>query len=127
MSEHRATILVVDDDEALRASLKRALEMHDYEVEVAGNAHEARTAMKRPGFEPDLTIMDLVLPGLEGSEAANLLVAHRPQMKVLYISGYTSQESLRKGAMEAGQNFLRKPFDIPELLDAVEDALGRND
>lgn len=115
-------VLVVDDDKALRHSIRRGLEMHGYKVYSAANAHEARQQVEFVG-PPDIVLMDLVLPGMEGREAANLLLAHHPGLKILYMSGYTSQESMRMGTLDPGHAFLRKPFDVPELLEAVEGVL----
>lgn len=116
------TVLVVDDDEAVRRTVVRALETEGLVVYEAGNAFEARKAHERAGTV-DLVIMDLVLPGLEGRETANLLVAHQPGVEILYTSGYTSLESLRSGPRPANESFLRKPFDVRELIEAVRTAL----
>ena len=115
-------ILVVDDDASVRRSISRSLQSRGYRLREAASAGEARKlALAEP---PDLVIMDLVLSGMEGREAANLLLAHQPELAVLFISGYSSQESARMGKLGAGQLFLRKPFDARELLDAVRRALG---
>lgn len=118
-----ATILVVDDDVSLRSSMARALERDGYRVLQAGSAFEARKAMKGSD-RIDLIVMDLVLPGMEGREAANLLKADRPGVTVLYVSGYTSQESLRSGLVEENELFMRKPFEVEELLETVREALA---
>lgn len=116
------TVLVVDDDEALRRTVVRALEREGLVVYEAGNVFEARQAHERAGTV-DLVIMDLVLPGLEGRETANLLLAHQPGVEILYTSGYTSLESLRSGPRPRSETFLRKPFEVRELIEAVRTAL----
>lgn len=121
--EASATILVVDDDVALRRTMVRALEGAGYDVLAAGNAFEARKALDRADAL-DLVVMDLVLPGMEGREAANLLKARQPGITVVYTSGYTSQESLRSGLVEEGEIFLRKPFELDELLETVRAVLA---
>lgn len=126
-SSEPITVLVVDDDEALRRSVVRSLRMHDYHVIEAGDAHEARTAMSEAGGTIDVVLMDLVLPGLEGREAANLLLARDPEVRILFTSGYTSQESLRMGTLPEGHAFIRKPFDIPELLQAIATLVADED
>jgi two-component system, cell cycle sensor histidine kinase and response regulator CckA len=115
------TILIVDDDDALLHSIRRLLERSGYVVMEAGNVPEARVAIDQK--RPDLLIMDLVLPGLQGREGANLIMAHCPGLRVLFMSGYTSQESLRMGHIGSGEPFLRKPFSADELLGAVEQLL----
>lgn len=118
-----ATILVVDDDEALRRAMAKALGRAGHRVLQAGNGFEARQALDGEEGRIDLVVMDLVLPGIEGREAANLLKAHQPDVKVLYVSGYSSLESVRSGAMRKGEPFLRKPFEIDELVSEVESLL----
>lgn len=118
-SDSRTTVLVVDDDRDLRESVTRILERSDYRVLEAGDAHQARTALQDAEGAIDLVVMDLVLPGLEGREAANLLLAHDPELRILFTSGYTSQESIRMGALPEGHAFIRKPFEASELLEAV--------
>ena len=111
------TVLVVDDDLSLRRYMCRALELHGYQVREAANAQEARQVLGDGTL--DLVIMDLVLPGMQGWEAANLLHARMPDLPILYVSGYTSPESLQLGHSSDGEAFLRKPFDAPTLLAAV--------
>lgn len=125
MGTQETTILVVDDDVALRRSMARILESRDYRVVEAGDAHEAREALIEAGGEVDLVIMDLVLPGMEGREAANLLLARSPDVRILFTSGYTSQESSRMGALSEEHRFIRKPFEPAELVEAVEGLLDR--
>ena len=120
---HGATVLVVDDDDALRKTMVRALESHGYEVLAADSGFQARKVHEKAG-RVDLIIMDLVLPGMEGRESANLLMAHQPDVKILYTSGYSSLESLRSGLTHEGEAFLRKPFEVDELIEAVEETLA---
>ena len=116
-------VMVVDDDAAVRSSIRRSLESHGYEVAEASNSREAREVFE--DVLPDLVLMDLILPdGLEGREAANMLFAMNPNLKVLFISGYTSPEAKGMGALTAGEGFLRKPFELPELLESVSRLLG---
>lgn len=112
-----ATVLVVDDDLAIRETVRRALTRHGYAVLDASSTHEATLLIRDAA--PDLVIMDLVLPGMGGREGANLLLAHHPDMRVLFISGYTSHESVELGYLREGHPFLRKPFSIDELISAV--------
>jgi two-component system cell cycle sensor histidine kinase/response regulator CckA len=120
MGARKTTVLVVDDDVDLRRSMVRVLESRDHRVIEAGNAHEARKALNEAGGDVDVVIMDLVLPGLEGREAANLLLARNPDVRIIFTSGYTSQESIRMGALPEEHEFIRKPFELDELVEAVE-------
>ena len=116
------TILIVDDDDALLHAMRRVLERAGYVVLEAGNVPEARAAIE--GKKPDLLVMDLVLPGMEGREGANLILAHCPDVRVIFMSGYTSLESMRMGHIGSGEEFLRKPFSIEELLGTVKRVLA---
>lgn len=115
------TILVVDDDEGLLHAVRRTLERAGYVVMEAGNVLEARARIEERA--PDLVLMDLVLPGMEGREVANLIHVRHSEVPVLFMSGYTSQESIRLGHLPEGVPFLRKPFTAIELIEAVERGL----
>jgi len=127
MDDESITILIVDDDDLLRESIARALTKHGYAVIEAGDGFQARNAFMEASGKVDLVIMDLVLPGLEGREAANLLLARAPDVRILFTSGYTSQESARLGGVPEGHAFIRKPFDLPQLIEAVRDTLALRD
>ena len=117
--DHR-TVLVVDDDQVLRRSVRQILQLQGYDVIEADSAHEALAILDEHPDPVDVVLCDLVLPGLGGREAANVILARRPDIKVLYTSGYCSYESGRGELMSAGEPFLSKPFDVPELLSAVD-------
>lgn len=119
-----ATILVLDDDIDLRSGTVRALARSGHRVLAAATAAEAlRIAAEWPAAI-DLLICDLVLPGLGGREAANTLQAHRPGMKVLFVSGYSSHDSFRRDVAESGSPFLGKPFDLAALGEATDALLA---
>ena len=122
--EDPTTVLIVDDDDVLRESMAKALDKNGFTTLEAGDAFEARKALMEASAGVDLIIMDLVLPGLEGREAANLLLARAPEVRILFTSGYTSQESARMGRLPPGHAFIRKPFSLPELIEAVRAALS---
>jgi DNA-binding response OmpR family regulator len=119
------TILIVDDDDALVHSMRRLLARAGYNVLEASAVSEARRLTEVGA--PDLLIMDLVLPGLQGREGANLILAQSPGLPVIFMSGYTSQESMRMGQIGSADEFLRKPFSTEELLGAVERVLASRD
>jgi len=118
------TILVLDDDESIRNSVRKILELYDFEVLEAGDARAALEILDSHPGPVDLVLCDLVLPGLGGREAANTLRAHRPDIRILYTSGYSTHGSFRRDLQESGEPFLAKPFEVPELLSAIERALG---
>ncbi len=118
------TILVLDDDESIRTSVRKILELYDFEVLEAGDASAALAILEEHPSRIDLVLCDLVLPGLGGREAANTLRAHRPDLRILYTSGYSTHGSFRHDLQASGEPFLGKPFEVAELLSAVERALG---
>lgn len=120
----RRTVLVLDDDEAVRASVRRVLQLHDFIVLEAGTAMEAFDVLASHPGPIHLILCDLVLPGLGGREAANTMQARRPDAKILYISGYSSPDSFRRELEMDGAPFLAKPFELPALLQAVARVLG---
>ena len=116
------TILLVEDEDAVRRSIQATLEQNGYRVLAAREGKEAAEFSQKHEGEVDLLITDLVLPGPSGREVAEALRQQRPAMRVLYISGYAEAE--RAGPIEA-RYFGRKPFTdatlegkIRELLEA---------
>ncbi len=123
-SANARTILVLDDDDALRSMVRRVLELYDYEVLEAADAQAAfQIVTEHPG-SIDLILCDLVLPGLGGREAASTMMARRPDAKILFMSGYSSSGSFRDELEHSGADFLPKPFEAHELIEAVERVLG---
>lgn len=122
-TDRARTVLFLDDDELLRNTVRRVLELYGYEVLEAAHAHGALEVVNAHQGPIDLILCDLVLPGLSGREAASALLARRPETKILYTSGYSSAGSFRGELEKSGMNFLPKPFEVQELLDAVERAL----
>ncbi|MDA0312701.1 MAG: response regulator [Gemmatimonadetes bacterium] len=119
----KPVVLVLDDDQAICRAATRILELYSYTVLTAGSAHEALGILDATDDPIDLLLCDLLLPGLGGRDAANVLLAHRPGMKVLYTSGYSTHDSHRASIEQSGEAFLSKPFDVPELVNAVAEAL----
>lgn len=117
------TILVIDDDPAIRQVLRRLLTRCDFRILEAEEAQEAFQVVADHPDSIDLVICDLVLPGLDGRDAGNVLQARCPGTPILYTSGYSSHSSGRREVRQAGDPFLAKPFDVPELMDAVAGAL----
>lgn len=119
-SKYRGTVMVLEDDHDLRRGVTRVLQLQGYHVVEAASAHEALTALDEHPDPIDVLLCDLVLPGLDGREAAILLQAKRPGMKILFTSGYLSHGSGRQDLINAGQPFLQKPFDVPGLVSALD-------
>lgn len=122
-----ATILAVEDEKALRAILKAALERHGYRVLSAANGPEALEVWAEQGADIDLLLTDLVMPqGMSGWELAQRLRAERADLKVLIMSGYAPSEQVLggdSGAPGTDFGFLQKPYTLKGLARAVHDCL----
>ena len=117
------TILVVDDAEQVRSTTARALRQSGYRCIGVANAAEALEVL-RPGGEPvDLVVTDVVMPGMNGRVLADRLRDLRPDLPVVFVSGYTEEDIVRRGLLEEGRPFLPKPFTPDEIVAAVGEAL----
>ena len=125
------TILVVEDEEAVRRLVFRSLEAHGYKTLPVASAREALLLCEKRDVEIHLMLTDVVMPQLSGKELAQRAAALRPGMKVLFMSGYTDDAIVHHGVLDAGTPFLQKPFTprslaqkVREVLDAGESAAG---
>ena len=119
------TILVTEDDDSLRGVTCTFLESSGYKVLEAESPTQALRVAERHPEPIHLLLTDVVMPGMNGRELAEQLAAKQPQMKVIYMSGYTSDAIVERGVLEKGLSFLQKPYTknglmrkVRELLDA---------
>lgn len=121
------TVLLVEDDAQLRALAKGILERAGYRVlEAQGGTEAIRRCESEPG-PIHLLLTDVVMPGMSGKELSNYLVRMRPDMKVLYTSGYTEDAIAQHGILGGGVAFLQKPITPVPLLGKVAEVLGTHD
>jgi two-component system cell cycle sensor histidine kinase/response regulator CckA len=113
----------VEDVSGLRHLTKRMLESAGYTVRTAANGEEAVLVLERDHEPVHLMITDVVMPGMSGRTVAERLSRTRPQMKVLYMSGYTDDVVVRHGVLDAGMPFVGKPFTSGELIRKVREVL----
>jgi CheY-like chemotaxis protein len=118
------TVLLVEDEKALRELLRETLEVNGYTVLVAGKAEEALRAAAEHDGPIHLLLTDVVLPGPSGRKLADELSGTRPETRVLYISGYTDEAISRHGIFGPGVPFLSKPFSSEALLRTIAELLG---
>jgi len=120
------TALVVEDDPLVRIMALRALSAHGYAVLEAERATAALALLAGGSTRVDVVITDVAMPGMDGRELAARVAELRPGTPVLFMSGYSDQDVVRRGLLEAGQPFLQKPF-TPELMARqVHDLLHAN-
>jgi signal transduction histidine kinase/CheY-like chemotaxis protein len=118
-----ATILVVDDEPTLRAVIRRCLVRQGYTVLVAEDGQRA-LALARSSGAIDLLITDVVMPGITGLELGRLLLLERPELRVLFISGFTFEEAVPATDLAKGMAYLPKPFETTALTSKVQELLS---
>ncbi len=114
------SILVIDDDPDVRAFIAASLAEQGYEVHQAADGREGMQIFNRR--KPDLVIVDFIMPGLSGADVANKLLARRPDQPILFVSGYSETEAVRRVAPNVP--LLAKPFRADALEKAVRGALA---
>jgi two-component system, cell cycle sensor histidine kinase and response regulator CckA len=117
------TILVVDDEEAVRSSTRRALERAGYTVIPATDGADALRLFTEHDGAVDMVITDVVMPGLGGRELVGRLKIMSPELPVLFLSGYTEEGVRNQGVLEPGAAYLEKPFTSENLLHKVREVL----
>jgi PAS domain S-box-containing protein len=117
-------VLVVEDEAQVRTIAARALSEAGYRVLVAESGEQALELLSRNGDRPALVLADVVMPGMSGSELAVEIGRLAPGVPVLFTSGYTDGEILRRGLLEPGAAFLAKPFSPEALVRAVRGRVG---
>jgi DNA-binding NtrC family response regulator len=124
-SKGSETILLVEDEEAVRELASRILSAKGYNVVPAKSVKEAEQWAEEHLDEIHLLLTDIIMPGTSGRELARRIIAKHPQTRVLYMSGYTDNVLAQGGVLEAGLSFLQKPFTPSALVQKVRDVLDR--
>jgi CheY-like chemotaxis protein len=117
-------VLVVEDEPGVRALTDRILRSAGYEVRSAANGIEGLALAREE--RPDLVVTDVVMPGMSGSELAAALAGELPDVRVMFMSGYTDDVMMRHGVAERRVKLLEKPFTHEALLSAVREALDED-
>ena len=117
------TILVVDDDLSVLGVIKCMLECGDYTVLMAHSAETALRMAERQDLSIDLMLIDVIMPDISGPDLAEKILAFRPHLKVLFMSGCTDSEVVRVKILDRALGFLPKPFTSDGLLERVQKVL----
>ena len=117
------TILLVEDEDGVRALIREVLQRYGYKVLETRNGGEALIECEQHKGSIQLLLTDVVLAQVTGTELAKRLVVLRPDMKVLFVSGYTEEAIIHHGVLEPGTAFLQKPFTPTVLAKKVREVL----
>lgn len=118
------TILLVEDEEIVRSLTKQILESSGYVVREARDGVEALEVFRSAG-DIDLVITDVIMPRMGGRELVEQLLGLKPDICVLFASGYTDDVIVRHGMLETNMNFIQKPFSLGEISRKVRDLLDK--
>ncbi|MGO9572306.1 MAG: response regulator [Desulfomonilaceae bacterium] len=122
----KKTILLVDDDDHVRDLGERILKRAGYDVLTAGNGNEALQLYKREGGAIALVILDLVMPEMGGKECLDELLKIDPEAKVIISTGASGDDDLVEVVKSDAKGLVNKPYEISQLLHAVQAALEEN-
>jgi DNA-binding NtrC family response regulator len=123
MSEEQMTILVVDDEPEVRKLVTAMLTRNGYRVLTADTGENAvRLFRTNPGVE--LLLTDVVAPGMSGPMIADEIAALKPDIKVLFMSGYDGTQVVQRYVVEKNYSLLIKPFTVEQLEQKVKETLG---
>ena len=117
------TILLVEDDTSVRNLVKRVLKSRGYDVLAAEDGGDALRVASDVDLLVDLVLTDIVMPEMSGRELVEALHTGRPALRVLYMSGYTDDEIVRRGLNDPGMSFIQKPFTAENLAMQVRKVL----
>jgi CheY-like chemotaxis protein len=114
------SVLVIDDDPDVRGFVVAALEEQGYRVRQASNGRDGLASIEQE--TPDLVVLDFIMPGLSGADVARQILDKRPDQPILFVSGYSETDAVKRTAPEAP--LLAKPFRAEALQKAVRGALS---
>ena len=114
---------MAEDEDGVRSLTREVLEKYGYTVLEAANGEDALRVAEGHRGPLDLLLSDVVMPRMGGPELAQALLAKHPELRVLYMSGYTDHPMVRRGVVNAGVAFLQKPFTPTVLVARVREVL----
>ena len=123
-SSEMRTVLIVDDDDELRRVLVTALKKAGYHVVDADSAERGLQLAESWKTRIDLALLDIVLPDSWGAQLVPGLKMAHPDIAVVFTSGHAETDPILKAQVGSENHFLPKPFEVPDLLDTVEQVLG---
>jgi two-component system OmpR family response regulator len=116
-------VLVVDDEPSITDLVSMALRWEQFDVRVAGNGREALEAVE--SFSPDLAVLDIIMPDIDGFEVAQRLRDQGVQLPILFLSARDATEDKVRGLSLGGADYMIKPFSLEELVARIRAILRR--
>jgi two-component system cell cycle sensor histidine kinase/response regulator CckA len=120
----KETILVVDDEEEVRTLVSEMLRFYEYKVLEAPNASNALHIFEKYSESIDLILTDVVMPQINGPELVEQILPSYPEIKILFMSGYTDVAIVEKGLLDKERNYIQKPFSAADLVGKVRNLLN---
>lgn len=114
---------MVEDDDLVRRAAQAILKRNGYSVLEAQDGDHALALSQSHGGEIHLMLTDVVMPNMTGRELVREIASARPGLKVVYMSGYTNDEALRRAVVDEGAPFVQKPFTLNTLLGKIREVL----
>jgi DNA-binding response OmpR family regulator len=121
----KETVLVVEDDEAVRSFTRAVLEQEGYVVIEAAGGEEALSEILSRGIKVALLVTDVVMPRMSGRELARKLEDICPEAKILFVSGYAANAIVHHDILDSGLDYMQKPFSSRDFLRKVREILDR--
>lgn len=117
-------VLLVEDDALVREMASQMLAEIGYTVIQARSPEDAIEICRKGEVRIDLVLTDVVMPGMNGKEMVDEILTRAPDMKVLFMSGYTSDLVAQRGVVDEGRHFIQKPFDLRSLNEKIRETLA---
>ena len=122
--ESEATVLLVDDEEALREVGREILEAFGYAVITAKNGEEALEILRSSGKDIDLVILDLIMPGMGGQQCLAQILQKKPYQKIIVASGYAATGQAKEVLDQGAMAFISKPYDLEKMMKLIEQVMA---
>lgn len=123
----KQTILLVEDEEMIRSLMMEVLERAGYRVLACSHPKEGIEVSREHGGKIDLLLTDVVMPGMNGREMANRIREILPEIRVVFMSGYTDHALTADGPIDSTFEYLQKPFTLKTLTQKMAEVLGNSE
>ena len=126
VNERRGTVLLVEDDDAVRLAVRRMLEKFGFQILEAKDGEDGVRVAKAHEGHIDVLVTDLMMPRMDGRTLARALAVTRPDMRVVFTSGYTDDAVVRRGLVDSAHAFVQKPFTGEQLAHTISGLIGES-